>query len=331
MMQLPRILKTAVELAARMSWRTALLAAAAHFTTSWAGLSLAGEAIAGSAADMIYYYATTGTTVGYGDLSPASPAGRLFAAFWIMPGAIASFAWFLGQGISLTTTAARKAATGMASYEARSGHNVFIGYIPGQTETLIAETEPGHGRGVIITTQNLEARVPANLDWVRAEAHSDVDALRRAGIAGAARAILMIGDDDATTSACLSLAGSWPDTEVVALFNDRGKAELIDRTCANVRTVVAPASRLLARAACSQHAERVVDRLLSRQVDDALRTAPYGAEGLDVTTFGELQALIIANAGVTPIGVTYGESGERTGRPRTSPSGAARGSRRRRR
>lgn len=77
-MRFPIILRSAMEMAARMSWRLAALLAGLHFMISWLGLSLIGEDVAGSVVSMLYFYVTTATTVGYGDLSPEGDAGRLF-------------------------------------------------------------------------------------------------------------------------------------------------------------------------------------------------------------------------------------------------------------
>jgi hypothetical protein len=38
-----------------------------------------------------YFCVTTSTTIGYGDLSPKTPCGRLFKTLWIMPGSIMLF------------------------------------------------------------------------------------------------------------------------------------------------------------------------------------------------------------------------------------------------
>lgn len=303
-MRFPIILRSAMEMAARMSWRLAALLAGLHFMISWLGLSLIGEDVAGSAVSMLYFYVTTATTVGYGDLSPEGDAGRLFTALFVMPGAILSFAWLLGQAGIIFTRALRKVATGMASYELRKGHNLFIGYIPAQTEILIAETDPGTARPVICTVRDIEGRVPEGLDWVRAEALSDVEALERAGAGMAGRIIIMTGEDEVTTSVCLSIAGNWPEARAVALFNDRRKGDLVARACPNIRSVVAPASMLLARAASCEGAEKVVDNLLSRRIDDALQSTPMVIGADAQVRYGEIRDALIAGLKVAPIGIT---------------------------
>ena len=67
-----------------LSWDVVCLVTAAHFIVSWRALTLiGGEEIAG-ASIFWYFYVTTATTVGYGDYSPATAAGRLITVLWIM-------------------------------------------------------------------------------------------------------------------------------------------------------------------------------------------------------------------------------------------------------
>lgn len=293
----------------RVPWRAATLAAVFHFASSWLGLYLAGEALAMSTINMVYYYVTTATTIGYGDLSPQGPLGRFFGTFWVLPGAVAVFAWGFAKLLTRFSLSARKAALGMASYHKRTGHNLFIGFVQGQTRTLIAETDKGTATDVLCTVDDLEGKVPVGLDWVRAEQLSDAEALQRAGIKGAERVIVMTGNDETTTSVCLSIAGNWPEKAVVALFNEQSKANLIAKACPNIRTVVAPASMLLARAASSMHAETVVHHMLSNEKDDAIRCARVRIKDGMGMLYHDFQLRLITNAGITPIGLTPIDTG----------------------
>lgn len=308
--QFNQTLRLIIGAALRVSWGVATAALLGHFFISWLALIAAGETFAASPAEMIYFYFTTGTTVGYGDLSPETDIGRLMAVLWIMPGAIAGVGWLLLKVSAAATTMQRKAATGMASFQARKGHNVFIGYLQGQTETLIEETTAGEAPSVLVTVRDLEGRVPGGLDWVRTDVLSSQDALQRAGVQGAGRVVVMTGDDEITTTICLALAGDFPDVTVVALFNERHKAQLIGKACPSIRCVVAPASLLLARAACSNHAERVVDVLLSSRVDATLRTAVFSGAPSGGFSFRELQRSITHFTDAVAIGVTHLETGE---------------------
>ncbi len=62
-----------------------------HMTLGWLLLGWAGEADLARPVDFAYWYLTTATTIGYGDLSPKSDGGRMIAALFVMPGAVALF------------------------------------------------------------------------------------------------------------------------------------------------------------------------------------------------------------------------------------------------
>ena len=65
----------------------------AYMVISWILFFLAGETgLTGNPLTFIYFAATTASTVGYGDLSPSTEAGRMVAAFWFFPFAAPSVA-----------------------------------------------------------------------------------------------------------------------------------------------------------------------------------------------------------------------------------------------
>ena len=300
---LPLILRAAVEASARMSGRVAVAAMAAHFLSSWAGYAAMGEAFAFRPADMLYNYVVTGSSVGYGDLAPQTEGGRIFASLWVIPGAIAGFAWIIGKAIATMTANARKAMTGAASYAHRRGHVLVVGHVAGETATLLREAAPTGERPVIVSATSLEGRAPEGADWVLSPDLSDVEALTRAGIEGASHVMVMTGDDDATLAACLAICGAWPGRRAVALFREARKARLLHGNCPSIEAVVSPAASLLARAADGPRTAAVVERLLSRQVDDSLNHATWDGPARSVT---EVSRAVAASGGVL---IAVGEAG----------------------
>src|SRR5688572_305338 len=65
----------------RVSWTAVFVAYLAHLLVTWALLALAGESRLVAPDAYPYYYMTTATTIGYGDLSPSTTAGRYIVAF----------------------------------------------------------------------------------------------------------------------------------------------------------------------------------------------------------------------------------------------------------
>ena len=270
---------------------------AAHVLVSWAGLALLGERdLTGSAFG--YYYLTTVTTVGYGDLSPGSQAGRWFAAVWLMVGGIALFTAVLGKAIGSASGAWRRRMEGGGDYSRLAGATVAIGYEAGRTERLIEELRADDGRAggtdeaPIIVVATDAPRLPDGVRLVRTDRLSDVDALRRAGIEQAGRVVIHAEDDDATLAACLGAAAAAQGAHIVAYFDDDDTAALARHHCPLVETVTSAAEELLVRAAADPGASSVLTAIVSATSSEgALYSVPARDLGAPTTT-GALAAAL---------------------------------------
>ena len=98
-----------------LTWDIVFFMTAFHFAVSWILIdSVSGENI--SSGDIFwYFYITTATTVGYGDYSPTTEAGRLITVLWIMPGGIALFTTVIAKVIQFISNRWRKGMRGLAS------------------------------------------------------------------------------------------------------------------------------------------------------------------------------------------------------------------------
>ena len=70
--------------------------------------------------DWFYYYIVTATTIGYGDLSPQTPAGRWVAILWLLPGGVTLFAMFIGKATTGLIDTWRRRAMSKHSYPGMS-------------------------------------------------------------------------------------------------------------------------------------------------------------------------------------------------------------------
>ena len=83
---LSRVVKRLYARISGLSWDTVLFVTVFHFAVSWGLIALTGGEKIASGEIFWYFYATTATTVGYGDYSPVTEAGRAITILWIMPG-----------------------------------------------------------------------------------------------------------------------------------------------------------------------------------------------------------------------------------------------------
>ena len=146
----------------KLNWLALVFVLQVHFLVSFGGMLLVGEQELLN--DWFYFYITTATTVGYGDLSPVTIAGRWLAALWIMPGAVVLFAGFLGKLSSLFITIWRKNMQGRGDYSDLDGHIVILGWHGQRTARMIqliyGDTRRVNRKVVLCTTEEMENPFP---------------------------------------------------------------------------------------------------------------------------------------------------------------------------
>ena len=98
-----------------LSWDTILTMTVAHFAVSWGLIALTGGEKIASGEIFWYFYATTATTVGYGDYSPVTALGRAITILWIMPCGIALFTTIIAKVVQQVSDKWRKRLRGLAS------------------------------------------------------------------------------------------------------------------------------------------------------------------------------------------------------------------------
>ena len=265
---MPIILKRLLTAVVETRWWVLAFFTGLHLFIAWAVLAALGEA-ALTNSDFFYYYLTTVTTVGYGDLSPQTLGGKWFAGLWLMAGGIALFTTVLAKIIGMVSGFWRLRLEGYGNYEKVTDATVIIGHEPGRTEKLIAELQAdGNDDAPVIVVTVKEAKLPEGVRLVRAARLTDTNALVRAGIKNAARVVVFADNDDLSLSACLAASSLNPDTHMVAYFNDGDTAALARAHCKALETVSANAEELVMRATRDPGASAVLSALVSAADED---------------------------------------------------------------
>ena len=251
----------------RVGWDIVLVLTAFHFGLSWLLILAVGDGEIARGDVFWYFYATTATTVGYGDYSPATAAGRVVAVFWVMPGGIALFTTIVAKVIQSVADKWRERLRGVASYDSLTGHIVILGWHSARTERMVDHIrggEDGEERDIVLcTAQAIDNPLPDRVSFVRGPALNAPDLLRRAAVAGAGDIIALGHSDEETLAAALGAAAVNGDAHLVAYFDQRSFADLLRAHCPHAECNVSLSIEMMVRSSQDPGSSRVQGQLLS--------------------------------------------------------------------
>jgi voltage-gated potassium channel len=272
----------------RLTWEMVLLLVALHFAVALVGLRLfeSGEMV-DDTANFFYFYVTTVMTVGYGDLSPKTEAGRVFTAIWLQPGGILLFTMVIARFAQWLGKSWRARMRGEVSYEDLEGHIVIIGW--GQRTSRMIDELIGDRRRepreiVLCARQEIENPLPEKVKFVREASLATPTMMQRAGVPNAHSVIVLAQDDSETLAAALAVSAANRSAHLVAYFGEDSYAALLRAHCPRAEAITSIHAELLVRAASDPGASRVVLDLLSThqapfqisvRVPDSAPAAPY--------------------------------------------------------
>lgn len=251
-----------------------------YLLVSWALFALAGEnELTGNPVDFLYFAATTASTVGYGDMSPATPAGKLVAALWFFPGALVIFTAVLGKLTAVLVEGVRRMAEGRASFENLTGATVIIGYHADRTERIVRDilADDASSDDIVILTRKRDINVPNGSRFVLADRLDAVASLKRSGVVGAANVLVYTDSDAETFNACLAVRELNPTVHVAAYFDDQDTARRAERL-AQVEPVISHSTEILVRAAQDPGSSRVLSALSSAATNSTIFSGTVGRE-----------------------------------------------------
>lgn len=202
--------------------------------------------------DAFYYSLVTSSTVGYGDLTPATQEARLFSLSVVVLGT-ASFAIALTALLGPALEARFASALGrmtQSDLESLDGHVVVAGY-GDLTEPILTELAASNRQFIVLTRDETDRPELRGRDVnVLVADPSDDEALRRAGVDRARAVVTATNDDGEDALVILTVRENHPEVRVVAAATEQENEAKLRRAGAD--TVISPAvigGRLLARSA----------------------------------------------------------------------------------
>jgi voltage-gated potassium channel len=233
-----------------LHWSVLAGAVLLHLAAAWFLMGLAGETELLEPAAFLYWYVTTASTVGYGDLAPATKAGRLLTAFFVFPGAIAAFTTVIAKTLAGLSGRWRRRRMGLADYRSEREHIVLVGYeeqrTPRMIDELVADADPD--QDLILLARREMVNEDDRIRYVRARSLTAREDLQRAGVPTAARVIVFASNDEETLAAALAIAAMNRGGHIVCFFQEEENARLLTAHCPNVEVVLAPSVELVVKA-----------------------------------------------------------------------------------
>lgn len=293
--------------ATQLNWDIILALGALHLSLSYLLLYLADESALMPVNTFWYFYMTTATTVGYGDLSPQTIAGRYVVTLFVMPGGITLFTTIIAKLVQNFADMWRMRMKGLKDYAHLEGHIVVIGWREQRTERMIEliRGDESEQRDILLISTLAENPLPSLIRFVHGVNLSSPDSIRRAGADKASLIIVLAHDDNETLTAALA-AGAVNDNHLVAYFEQPSYAELLHQHCPNAECVVSLSIENTVRAAQDPGSSRLVGQLLSN-LEGQTQYRMRVPQSLQDMSYGDLFMLFKEHHDATLLGMSNGD------------------------
>ncbi|MGD8111156.1 potassium channel family protein [Vibrio sp. TRT 17S01] len=270
----------------RLSNRNLLLLTLVYIAASWLLLKVAGEnALTDDYSTFIYYLMVTASTVGYGDYSPETAAGKWVVILFIIPGGLSLFASMLGRIASTAIEYWRAGILGKRRVRVEN-HILLLGWNGQRTMHLIRmlqHEEVGKRPIVLCSRSDIENPLPGEIAFVKVTSYTDEQEMKNANIAQANCIVVDNLEDDVTLSAALYCANINSSAHLLAYFKDEALSNLLSQHCPNAECIPAVGAEMLAKAAVDPGSSALHQELLASTRGMTQYSTVY-SQGLPETT-----------------------------------------------
>lgn len=236
----------------RLSGQNLLLALAGYLLLAWGLLYLANENSLLPLSDFIYYIMVTGSTVGYGDMSPQTEMGKWVTALFIIPGGVGLFAIVVGRLATRAIMLWKARLLGHKKVNVEN-HILILGWSEDRTphliEMLLHEIKHSRQDIVLCSALDIENPFPSQIEFVHVNSFTDEKGLAKAGLTQAKTIIIDLDNDNDIMAAGLNCANENPTAHIVTYFRDAHLGTLLKQHCKNVECIPSIASEMIAKSA----------------------------------------------------------------------------------
>lgn len=264
--------------------------------TTYLGLRLAGEEALTNPHVFFYWIMTVASTVGFGDYSPQTTAGRWITAFWVFPLGLSIFAVLITKLGMLASHLLHKNRRGLRMLDLKN-HIVVIGWNDARTIQLIellAHESNGDKTDIVLVVNKAmdkptnESLRGLNFHFVTTERYTQDEGMRRACLEQAKTIIIDTDCDNDTLTIALYCNKKSPNSHKTAYFRAEEVGNLLKDQCQNITCIPSVSVELMAKSSTDPGSERLIRQLLDTRYGENQYAMPVTRQGdrsyLDVFT-----------------------------------------------
>jgi voltage-gated potassium channel len=257
MQQVPmwnKVRKIVTQYFSNLRWYVVAVMLLFYSLSSYALLYLAGEKELLHITDFVYWLVVTGSTVGYGDMSPSTSAGKWLVAVYIIPMGLSIFALVLGRVASWVSQQWQKGAKGLNALNV-SDHVLVIGWNGKRTEQLIKLLLIEKANSlekpeiVLCVRADISNPFPSEIEFVKVDSFNKDEDMDKACVQSAATILIDNPHDDMTMTTALYCSQRNKSAHKVAYFDDESLVQLLQKHCPEIECTPSVAVEMLAKSA----------------------------------------------------------------------------------
>ena len=253
-----------------VSWFSIVALVVIHAALSWILLILAGEHGLTTPESFIYYYVVTTSTVGFGDLSPETYAGKLVVAIVQIPLGLALFGALLGKLGQSVSKIMRQVMTGEKDFSDYDDHIIIFGWHPIRTgqmiQHILGDNKRQSRKILLCVVEEMEHPFIDNpmVEFARLKSFTNDSELKRISVAQADKIIVDGDNDDQTFTCALKLSSMIADDcHISVYFNDETKVEMLNQYTDNVECNSSKTAEILVRSMQDPGSSRLHQEMMS--------------------------------------------------------------------
>jgi voltage-gated potassium channel len=309
-----RSLRRLIVHVANIPYHVIMILVALHMTVSYALLSLANEThLVEDVVTFIYFWVVSSSTVGYGDLSPATQAGKIFVCFMI-PTSLLLFSMILTKFGKSALHSFNMVQKGMLNLEHKENHILIMGYKPIRTDeiiSLILSDKSREPRDIVVVCDEAIDNPFLNrteIIFCKLEDMINETQVKRCGLKNAHKIIVDGGDDYTNYVHSARYSRMAPHTHITTCISNTTLADDISAAYNNVEVIVDYSEELAVRAMQDCGTSRVFNEMLDGRVGQNMYST---AISLPVdATFGDIEKALAESDNASLIAIANDPMGK---------------------